>query len=86
SHEYLALRLTPIGEMSRHVRQVRVLLAVESGFIVRMELTDADEDRTVISFSDIHTNVGLSEADVELKLPEDVKVTHPLAGLESEGS
>lgn len=80
----LSVQLNPIGDLTKHVQNVRVLLDVNTGLLLRMELTDTDQDRTVISFSNIHTNIGLHPDDVTMKLPRNVKVTHPLAGLDSE--
>lgn len=79
---FLALQLKPLGELSQHVKSVRVLLETRTGFIIRMEMTDTDQDRTVLTFSHIKTNTGVRAPSVQLDLPKDVKVTHPLAGLE----
>jgi outer membrane lipoprotein-sorting protein len=84
-HHEICLQLTPIGELSQHIKEVKVLLEAETGLLVRMELVDSDEDTTAIDFSNIHTNAPVSDAGVELNLPRDVKVTHPLAGMEPEG-
>jgi hypothetical protein len=43
---------------------------------------DSDGDRTLISFSNVKTNVGLADAALRIAAPADVKVTRPLAGLE----
>lgn len=80
---YLALKMTPTDPALReHVEQVRVLLDSTSGLIVRLEMRDADGDRTLLSFSNPKINAGLAEKDLEIKAPPDVKVTHPLAALE----
>jgi hypothetical protein len=36
----------------------------------------------VITFTDHKVNTGLKASDLEIKLPKDVKITHPLAALE----
>src|SRR5439155_16208938 len=52
----LALRMTPIDPALReHVEQVRVLLDVASGYILRAEMVDSDGDRTIIAFSNIQS-------------------------------
>ena len=84
-HHDIYLQLTPIGELSQHIKEVKVLLDSETGLLVRMELVDTDQDTTVIAFSNIRTNAAVADTQMELKLPRDVKVTHPLAVLESEG-
>ena len=78
-----AARLTPTDPaMREHVDQVRVLLDVDQGLILRLEMRDPDGDRTVISFSKPVINAGLNESDVQAKLPPDVTVTRPLAAVE----
>jgi outer membrane lipoprotein-sorting protein len=79
------LQLTPIGELSQHIKEVKVLLEADTGLLMRMELVDTDQDTTIIDFSNIRTNIAVDDTDMELKMPRDVKVTHPLAGIESEG-
>ena len=77
---YVALRLTPRSEsLGEHVEEVAVVIDRTTGFLQRAELTDADGDRTVLTFSQIRANTGLTEADLELKVPANVKVVHPLA-------
>ena len=58
---------------TQHVEQVRVLLDAQRGLIIRLEMRDSDGDRTLISFSNVKTNVGLKDADLELHAPPGVK-------------
>ena len=82
----LALKLTPKDAALReHVESVRVLLDVSAAHILKAETTDADEDRTLITFSDVKPNAGLTDADVDLVLPEGTKVSRPLEGGKGEG-
>ena len=82
--DLLAIELTPLKEaIAEHITRVRVLLDASAGYILRVEMTDADEDRTVIIFSDVKANTGLGPEALELKLPRDVTVTRPLERLES---
>ena len=82
---FLALKMTPSdAQIAQHVQEVRVLLDVAAGYIVRAEMTDADGDRTVLKFS--HVKVGSDPGDLELKVPPGVKVTRPLEGLEGRGN
>jgi outer membrane lipoprotein-sorting protein len=79
----LALRLVPKGEfLSKHVDEVRVLLDVASACVARVEVIDADGDRTVIRFSETKLNTGLKEADLELAVSAGTKVSRPLEGLQ----
>ncbi len=78
--KFLALKLTPIqDELRQHVREVRVLLDIHSGYIVQGEFTDADGDRAVIRFTNVRTNVEIG--DLQLKPPPGTKITRPLEGL-----
>ncbi len=81
--KFLALRMKPTeAALQEHVDEVRVLLDIAGGYIVRLEIVDSDGDRSVIRFSDVKTNTGLRDSDVEIHAPADVKVTRPLAAVE----
>jgi outer membrane lipoprotein-sorting protein len=82
--KFFAVKMKPIdAELRTHVQQVRVLLEVERGLIVRFEMLDADGDRTLITFSNVKTNIGLKDEQLKIAAPADVKVTRPLAAIES---
>lgn len=75
----LAVRLTPIeDEVKQYVDHVRVLLDTSRGLVMVFELTDPDGERTVIRFSNVHTNTNLSDAELALDAPKDVKIVKPL--------
>jgi outer membrane lipoprotein-sorting protein len=75
----LALKLTPKDAALReHVDHVRVLLDVKAAHILKAETVDSDDDRTVITFSDVKLNAGLKDADLDLVLPPGTKVSRPL--------
>jgi outer membrane lipoprotein-sorting protein len=78
----VALRLTPKAESLRqHVQEVRVLLDASSGLVSRLEMIDADGDRTAIAFLRPRINTGLQERDVDLSVPAGTKESRPLEGL-----
>jgi outer membrane lipoprotein-sorting protein len=80
---FFAVRMTPSeAELREHIEQVRVLLDVNRGLIVRLEMRDSDGDRTLVTFSNVKTNVGLSDEQLKISAPADVKVTRPLAAVE----
>jgi outer membrane lipoprotein-sorting protein len=86
AHHYLALRLTPIDPaLQRHLNQVLVLMDLDYPCILRAEMAAAARERTVLSFSDIHLNTGLKEAQVTLHVPPGTTISHPLAGMERGG-
>jgi len=83
ARKFFAVRMTPIDpELREHVEAVRVLLDAERGLIIRLEMRDSDGDRTLISFSNVKTNVGLKDGDLRIAAPADVKITRPLAAVE----
>lgn len=81
--KFFAVEMAPIDpELAEHVERIRVLLDSGRGLIVRLEMLDADGDRTEISFSRIRTNVGVTDEQLRIDAPPGVKVTRPLAELE----
>jgi outer membrane lipoprotein-sorting protein len=81
----LALKMTPIDESLReHVQQVRVLIDVATGLMLRVEVADADGDRTVISFSNVRVNTNPPDPALPIDLPPGVKVERPLESLGAE--
>lgn len=84
AERHLALRLTPIEDsLKEHIEQVRVLLDVEHGYIVRAEMLDADGDRTVIAFSNVQAS-SEPAGQLQLELPAGVKVSRPLEALDGQ--
>ena len=65
---------------------MRVLLDAGRGLIVRLEMRDSDGDRTVVTFSNVKTNTGLSEEQLKISAPADVRVSRPLAAVEGNSS
>ena len=81
---FFAVRMTPIDpELREHIEAVRVLLDAQRGLIIRLEMRDPDGDRTLISFANVKTSVGLKDGDLRIAAPADVKITRPLAAVES---
>ena len=83
----LWLRLVPHDEhLAQHVDEVRVTLDVAAAYVVRVEMDDADGDRTVIRFADVKTNTGLKDSELYLTLPAGTKVSRPLDGVNGGGA
>lgn len=75
----LAVRLTPTDDfLKEHVDSVVVVLDVRGAYVRRVEMNDADGDRTLIRFVDVRLNTGLKDADVGLTVPPGTKVSRPL--------
>jgi outer membrane lipoprotein-sorting protein len=80
--KYLALSLIPTdGALRQHVQEVRVLLNVPGGYLVKGELTDGDGDRTFLAFSKVHLNADVG--DLSLTVPPGTRVSRPLEGLDN---
>ena len=81
SAEQLEILLIPSDPfLAEHVDEVRVTLDVRSAFVTRVQMLDADGDRTVITFSDLQPDTGLQDADLELRPPPGTKISRPLEG------
>jgi outer membrane lipoprotein-sorting protein len=77
----LALRMQPTEpDLRKHIDEVRVLLQVSTGFVLKAVTVDSDGDRVVLSFSNIRINGGVPDRELELVVPTGVKVTRPLEG------
>jgi hypothetical protein len=84
---HLALRLRPTDPALReHIQEVCVLLDIPSGFVLRAQTIDADGDRTTLAFSNVRTDAGLSDRELELEIPAGVEVTRPLDALNGGGN
>jgi hypothetical protein len=79
---HLALRMLPIdASLREHVEEVKVLLDRQTGFIVRAENTDADGERTVLTFSNVKIDTGMSDDSLRLDVPAGTKISHPLESM-----
>ncbi len=77
----LRLRLVPKNEAVReYIEEIFVRVDESIGMANQVEMIDADGDRTVITFTNIRTNVGLTDAQVELEIPKNVITIYPLGG------
>jgi outer membrane lipoprotein-sorting protein len=89
--QQVALKLTPKdASLAEHLQFVRVLLDVKNAHILKAETTDAadvgeEADRTLITFSDVKTNAGLKDEDLNLVVPKGTKESRPLEGITGGG-
>jgi outer membrane lipoprotein-sorting protein len=75
----LALRLVPREQSLReHVEHVDVLLDIEAAHILELEITDADGDRTHVTFNQVRLDTGVKPEDLALSVPADTTVSRPL--------
>jgi len=72
----IAMKLTPkTEELKRHVASVRVLIDESIPCADRIVIVDPEGDETELRFTAVRINVGLKDADLELKLPENTKIS-----------
>jgi len=78
---HLAIRLTPReAELQEHIRTIRLAVDPEGGYVLRMEITDADEERTVLLLTEHRINTGITEESLTLTVPDDTRRVRPLDG------
>ncbi len=82
----VGVAMTPtVAEIKEHVKLVRVVIDIAAAYATHMEITDSDGERTVVVFTKLRANSGLTEKDVALETPTGVRVTRPLAGGTGDG-
>lgn len=75
----LAVRLTPKADaLKSHITVVKVLIDESRPAAVKVVMIDADGEETEIVFSNVRLNEGVRDDEIELKLPEGVRVSRPL--------
>ncbi len=78
----ISIDLTPKSEDLRsRVSAIRVTIDRSTGLASRMEMSDADGERTIITFSEVRTGTGLQDRDFVLEPAEGTRVPRPLEGL-----
>jgi len=77
--ELLALELIPLDDATRNsLERIRVLLDMQVPCARAFEMIDPEGESTIIIFSNVKTDTGLSEADLELRLPHATREVKPL--------
>ena len=75
----IVLKLSPRDEkLAEHIRSIIVWIDPEIPAATALEMTDAEGDRTVITFSRIKLDQGLDDEDFVLDLADDVVVEYPM--------
>jgi len=79
SNDRLAIRLTPRdASFRKHVREVRVLLHMDSGCAQVVRIIDPDDDELEITFSNLRINPGLRDDQVRFDPPKGTVISRPL--------
>ena len=60
------------------MERANVVIDTTTACAVRVNMIDADGERTVITFSKIETNKRWDEHDLDLVFPEGTKIVYPL--------
>lgn len=75
----LGIRLTPKSdEVRKHVQVVRVLIDESVPCANRVVVVDPEGEETDLRFLNVRINTGLTEAEVGLDLPKDVRISRPV--------
>lgn len=75
----LGVLLTPKSdELRKHVTSVKVIIDETGPAAKKVVITDPEGEETQIIFSDTRLNRGVRNDELELKLPEGVRVSKPL--------
>jgi len=78
---HLPIRLTPRAEeLLEHIRSIRLAVDPEGGYVLRMEITDADDELTVLLLTEHRINTGITEESLTLIVPDDTRRVRPLDG------
>ena len=76
---HISLRLTPReAELLEHIGSIRLAVDPAGGFVLRMEITDADDERTVLLLTKHEINTGITEEHLTLTVPDDTRRVRPL--------
>jgi outer membrane lipoprotein-sorting protein len=75
------VRMTPKeAQLAKYVDHVRVLLDADRGLVLAFEMVDPDGEQTLIRFSNIRTDSGISDDAMKLNPAPGTKVVRPLEG------
>ncbi len=70
---FLILEILPKEKESLFL-STRLWVSKGNWMVMGMELVERNGDTTFIRYSNVKTNIGLTESDFEIRLPKDVKV------------
>ena len=77
--KFLAVLLTPkLDELRKHVASVKVLIDESRPAATKVVMTDPEGEETEILFTNVRLNAGVKADELELKLPEGVRIFRPL--------
>jgi outer membrane lipoprotein-sorting protein len=75
----IALMLKPKAEeLRRHIESVQVLIDESVPVATKVVMTDAEGEKTELSFTSVRLSTGVKDEEVDLQTPEGVRESHPL--------
>lgn len=78
----LGLVLRPVfSDVRKHLESIKLLIDETIPAATKVIVTDAEGERTEITLSLIKINSGLTDAEVQLALPDGVRLSHPLGNM-----
>ncbi len=71
----LGLVLIPTDEASKkHLQKIRVLVDPENGLVWKVEITEENEGRTLLTFQDLDTTSPVLDGEIELDIPTGTEI------------
>jgi len=78
----LGLLLLPkTAEIRKHLESIKLLIDETIPAATKIVITDAEGERTEIALTSIRINSGLKDTDVQLTLPDGVRLSRPLGNI-----
>ena len=83
----IQLELIPrTDELKKHLKSIRLGVHEETGIVREVVMFNADDEKTEMFFDDVRTNAPIAAGELEIVVPEGVRVVHPLGDDGSSGA
>ena len=83
----MQLELTPrTDDLKKHLKSIRLGVHEETGIVREVVMFNADDEKTEMFFDDVRTNAPIAAGELEIVVPEGVRVVHPLGDDGSSGA
>jgi outer membrane lipoprotein-sorting protein len=71
---FLVIEILPKGKETMFLK-TRLWISRKDWRVIGMEMVERNGDTTLLRYSNLRINTGLTEADFQIRLPKDVKIT-----------
>jgi outer membrane lipoprotein carrier protein len=71
---YLVMEILPKEKEALFIK-TRLWISKKNWMVIAMEMIEKNGDTTLLRYSNMRVNTGLSDSDFEIHLPKDVKIT-----------